>query len=218
MTVSAPKPISSHRATRIKTRSFGFDGAAGGRRLNGAGEIPLPLPAQIAANKPLGRRARYLASNNGHAAAGVEAWVSALVGSGFKAQSQHPNRETRRALNAAFTRWCRCCDADGLTNLDGLLSMIARRMVVDGEIFIVFIRSSDFGGSSEGAAARPTTESFSPAPEGIDRVKGSKVAHYSGMDEKWRITGRKTLSVPVCCGESARRPTSIFPPRPSTSW
>lgn len=124
-------------------RSYGFDGAAGGRRLNGAGEIPLPLPAQIAANKPLGRRARYLASNNGHAAAGVEAWVSALVGSGFKAQSQHPSRETRRALNAAFTRWCRCCDADGLTNLDGLLALIARRIVVDGEIFIVFTHRED---------------------------------------------------------------------------
>ncbi|RIK96394.1 MAG: hypothetical protein DCC74_10485 [Proteobacteria bacterium] len=42
-----------------------------------------------AARGPLARRARYLAANNALAASGVEAWVSALVGTGIKPQSSH---------------------------------------------------------------------------------------------------------------------------------
>ena len=44
---------------------------------------------------------------------GVAAWVTALIGAGITPASQHPNRETRRAIAAMFRRWATRADADG---------------------------------------------------------------------------------------------------------
>ena len=128
----------ARKALGFKARSMGFDGAAGGRRLRNAGTIASPISSQVAAYQTLARRARYLESNNGFAKAGVEAWTSALVGSGIKPQSAHPDPETRKLFNAAFDRWTREADYDGLADFYGLQSIIARRLVVDGEGFGVF--------------------------------------------------------------------------------
>lgn len=108
-----------------------------GRRPSSA-TIASPISSQVAAYQTLARRARYLESNNGFAKAGVEAWTSALVGSGIKPQSAHPDPATRKLLNAAFDRWTREADYDGLADFYGLQSIIARRLVVDGEGLGVF--------------------------------------------------------------------------------
>ncbi len=89
----------SRYESRIATRALGFDGAAGGRRMRHAGEIPLPLSQQLSARQPLAWRARYLAANSGLAAAGVAAWESALIGSGIKPQSSHPDPAVRNCPN-----------------------------------------------------------------------------------------------------------------------
>ena len=68
------------RGDRVQAGAIDYDGAGGGRRLRQAGEMVLPLAAQIAGRMPLARRARYLVGSNGFAAAGVSAWESALVG------------------------------------------------------------------------------------------------------------------------------------------
>ena len=125
---------------RASTRAIDYDGAGGGRRLRHAGEMPLPLAAQIA-RMPLARRARYLVESNGFAAAGVAAWESALVGSGIKPQSAHPVPEVRAKINAAFNEWTRRADADGLLDFYGLQSVVARRLVTDGEVFSVFMHA-----------------------------------------------------------------------------
>ena len=122
----------------IKTRSIGFDGAAGGRRMRNAGSLDLPLSSQVAARQTLARRARYLAANNGYAAAGTSAWESALVGTGIKPQSAHSDPAIRKIINARFDAWCAEADADGIADFYGMQAMIARRMVVDGEIFAAF--------------------------------------------------------------------------------
>lgn len=132
----------SRQAARFETRTMGFDGAAGGRRLRNAGHIDLPLASQIAARQTLARRARHLESNSGYAAAGVNAWASALVGSGIKPQSAHPDPAMRKIMNAAFDRWTREADADGLADFYGLQDIVARRLVVDGEAFAVFAHDS----------------------------------------------------------------------------
>lgn len=129
----------SRPAARVATRALGYDGAAGGRRGRAMGDMPLAISAQLAARQPLARRARYLAANNGHASAGTEAWVSALVGTGVKPQSAHPEPEIRKALDAAFCRWTDEADADGLTDFYGMQALIARRLVVDGECFTAFV-------------------------------------------------------------------------------
>jgi lambda family phage portal protein len=129
---------------RMATRALGYDGAAGGRRGRGMGDIPLAIPAQLAARQPLARRARYLVANNGHAAAGANVWESALIGCGIKPQSAHPDEATRRAINAAWSRWTEHADRDGLTDFYGLQSIVARRLVVDGEAFAVFVHGGAF--------------------------------------------------------------------------
>ena len=128
---------------RVSTRALGYDGAGGGRRLRHAGEMPLPLAAQIASRMPLARRARYLVGSNGYAAAGVSAWESALVGSGIKPQSAHPVPEVRTRINATFNAWTRNADADGLLDFYGLQALAARRLATDGEVFSVFTHADD---------------------------------------------------------------------------
>ncbi len=128
---------------RIATRAFGYDGAAGGRRLKHAGEIPLPLSQQLAARQPLAWRGRYLAANNGFAAAGVTAWESALIGTGIKPQSGHPDPMVRKRINAAFAAWTDRADADGLLDFYGMQTIVARRLVTDGEHFGMFVHGND---------------------------------------------------------------------------
>jgi lambda family phage portal protein len=118
-----------------------YDGAAVGRRWRGQPEMATTLSAMHAARGPLARRARYLASNNALAASGVEAWCSALVGTGIKPQSGHADPEVRAALNLAFESWTDEADADLLTDFYGLQALMVRRMVIDGESFALFLNS-----------------------------------------------------------------------------
>lgn len=133
--------------THLK-KMFGFsvrsyDGAAGGRRWRGHSETPVTVAAMNAARGPLARRARYLVANNPLAASAVEAWVSALVGTGIKGQSAHRDPDTRAALNLAFEAWTDHADADGLTDFYGLQALMVQRMVVDGEAFAVLVNDAD---------------------------------------------------------------------------
>lgn len=132
----------TRQMARALTRSMGYDGAAGGRRLRNQGTLDLPLASQVAARQTLARRARYLEANNGYAAAGVNSWVSALIGCGIKPQSAHPDPATRKATNAAFDRFAREADFDGLSDFFGLQGLIARCMVVAGEAFIALVHDS----------------------------------------------------------------------------
>jgi capsid protein len=97
--------------------------------------MPVTLAAMHAARGPLAKRARYLAANNALSASGVEAWVSALVGSGIKPQSGHADPAIRGRLNISFETWTDDADADALTDFYGLQALMVRRMVVDGESF-----------------------------------------------------------------------------------
>jgi lambda family phage portal protein len=81
-------------------------------------------------------RARHVVANNGYAANGVAAWESALVGAGILAASAHPDEAARTEIDAALDAWSRECDADGLTDLAGIQSQVARALVVDGEAFV----------------------------------------------------------------------------------
>ena len=121
-----------------------YDGGAGGRRWKGAGEMANQTAAALAARGTLARRARYLTANNALAAAGVEAWVSALVGCGVKAQSAHPDPNVRALINGNFEAWTDRADLDGLTDFYGLQGVVARRMVIDGEALALM--SVDQGG------------------------------------------------------------------------
>lgn len=124
---------------RTVARLFGirtYDGGAGGRRWRGAGEQPSTTSAILAARATIKNRARYQVGNNALARAGVDAWQSALVGSGIKCQSSHPDPNVRAHINAALEAWTDFADADGVQDFYAMQGMVAGRMVVDGECLI----------------------------------------------------------------------------------
>ncbi|GAA4178304.1 phage portal protein [Shinella granuli] len=123
------------------TRSF--DGASTGRRGTAFGRMPSQPKAQLASRFELAARARYIASNNAVAAAAVDAWVSALVGSGVKPQSKHKSVRIRGRLNLGFEAWTDRADADQLSDLYGLQVVMAKRTVIDGEAFCLFLNEGN---------------------------------------------------------------------------
>lgn len=105
---------------RRGTAKRSYDSASAGRRWRGVFDMPNQQAAMTAARGPTARRARYLIGNNAHAAAGAEAWVSGLVGTGIKPQSMHPVPDTRRLINEGFEAWTDRADADDLHDFYGL--------------------------------------------------------------------------------------------------
>lgn len=100
-------------------------------------------PETLAGSAIIARRARYAAENNAWLASGVAALATALVGAGIVPTPQHSERETRRALQAAFNRWAVVCDLDGRTDFYGLIAGLARSMVVSGEGFLQFVLTDE---------------------------------------------------------------------------
>ncbi|MFG1266906.1 phage portal protein [Xanthobacter sp. DSM 14520] len=133
--------LRSFFAPRGQARSY--DGAAGGRRWRAAGEMPAPLSAQLSARGPLARRARYLCANNAMAAAGADAWVSALAGTGIRPTSTNPVPDFRAAAASSFEAWTDVADLDGLGDFYALQALVARRLVIDGEAFVVLSHALD---------------------------------------------------------------------------
>ncbi len=122
-----------------KLKSRTYDGGGSGRRWRGAADTPNQRSAMLAARGPIGWRARYLVGNNALAASGAATWVDSIIGTGIRPMSAHPNRETRRRINAAFERWTDGADADDLGDFYALQALAVRRAVVDGECFAVMV-------------------------------------------------------------------------------
>lgn len=116
--------------------------AGGGRRGSSLKTMHHPLQSIAAARGTLAARARYLAANNPLAASGVEAWVSALVGTGIKGQAKATG-PLRNTLNLAFENWTDDADADAITDFYGMQALITRRVVIDGEALAVFVQEGD---------------------------------------------------------------------------
>lgn len=111
-----------------------FEGAAGGRRWDGAGEMSGPNIRGLAARGPLMRRARYQAANHPLAAQGVEVLTAALVGVGFTPQAQHPDAAIRRELGLAWHDFAQ--DVGQGASLLAVLEQAVRGVVRDGEAFV----------------------------------------------------------------------------------
>lgn len=111
----------------------GFD-SAGSRRGNPT--LNSWAAETTSATYSTSRKARYLYANNPWCYNGVQTWVTALIGPGATPTPQHPNRETRRMVQAVFARWGIVADYDGITDFAGLCAAAALSMVVSGEAFI----------------------------------------------------------------------------------
>lgn len=132
------EPSSSRVPFRDQWRRF--DATSGVR---GNGVFGSYGPETLAGSYSIARKARYLAENNPWATNGVATWITALVGAGIVPTPQHPSRETRRRIQAAFNRWGIICDLDGLTDFHGLIAAAARSMIVSGEAFIQLVTNDE---------------------------------------------------------------------------
>lgn len=117
-----------------------FDGASHGRPWQGVpSTFGRPQDAVALASTTIRERARYFYGSNPHARAGVEAWVTGLVGPGIRATPKHPDADTRAAISGAIDDWSDLADLDGLTDWYGLQANIARAVVVDGEALVMLV-------------------------------------------------------------------------------
>lgn len=80
----------------------------------------------------LRERARDLVRNSAIAAAAVDRWVSALVGTGMLARTRPRNPDIERV----WGQWAAQCDASGVTDWGGVQSLVARAVVESGECFV----------------------------------------------------------------------------------
>lgn len=123
------------RAKPAASRTRRFD-AAGGRWSQGASHLGNVGAETLAAGPVIRPRARHAFANNPHAAAGVEAMTTGLVGAGITPASRHPDPAARETIGEFFMRWTEQADADGITDWFGLQAQIAQALVVDGEAFV----------------------------------------------------------------------------------
>jgi len=121
-----------------------FDAATGGRRGAGFRSFGPTGPETLAAAAPVRSRARHAVANNGYCANGVAAIVSEAVGAGIEATSAHPDADQRTALDSTFNTFADIADAEGRTDLRGLVAQMVRACVIDGEAFAV-IEEDDSG-------------------------------------------------------------------------
>ncbi|RMF33643.1 MAG: phage portal protein, partial [Alphaproteobacteria bacterium] len=116
------------RLTRIfrPKRRRSLEAAGGGRRWDGFQPLTAPSQSILAARGPVLQRVRAAYVNHPVAHRVVEHLAASLVGgSSWQAQSQHPDPDTRRALNSEFEDL-----------VAGLMLPLARGLARDGEALV----------------------------------------------------------------------------------
>lgn len=87
-------------------------------------------------------RSRYLTRNNAYAAGAVECFASNLVGNGITPawgmRMTSGDEALREQIREVWDAWTNECDAEGVTNFDGLQRRVARELFIAGECFIRF--------------------------------------------------------------------------------
>ncbi|SHK13665.1 phage portal protein, lambda family [Roseomonas rosea] len=115
--------------------------AAGGRR--GGATIHHAPSAMLAGAQATMWKARHAYFNNGYIRRALDAIVTACCGAGPMTTPQHPDATVRAALSAHFGPWGLRCDADGGTDLAGLIAAILRDALRDGDVFVHLIPVQD---------------------------------------------------------------------------
>ncbi|MDZ4056710.1 MAG: phage portal protein [Polynucleobacter sp.] len=110
-----------------------YEGAKKGRRTAGWHVTGASANSEINPALPtLRNRSRDLKRNNPYARRGIHVLVRSMVGSGVKPKFED------KAHGQIFKEWSKQCDADGLNDLDGLISLAEEARRTDGEVLIRF--------------------------------------------------------------------------------
>jgi len=116
--------------------SLGYEGARQGRRTEGWQAVG--TSADAAAQPVVGtlrNRARDLVRNNPYAARAVDVKTSHTIGTGITAEVRN------RGLARMWEDFVGKCDADGHTDLNGLLALMERCRFESGECLVRFVRT-----------------------------------------------------------------------------
>lgn len=184
------------RTARQPDHRRSFDAASGGRRGSSFRAFGSNASETLAAAAPLRSRARYAFSNNGYISNGVAAIVAEAVGAGIEPISAHPTAGLREPLNQTWLAFGELADAEGRTDLRGLLALMGQACVVDGEAFAV-IEEDDSGVTLRLIPAEMVDESITR-----DLGNGRYIAAGIEFDAK----GRR-----VAYHVQPHRPTDLFP-------
>lgn len=124
--------------TRIfdKVTKRNLDAASVGRRLEKAGRINNLNSDIFHGAQTVRARAQYLARNNPHVAAGINALVGASVGTGLQPVPRHPDPAVRDLLSAAWRRWTDAADIAGRLDFEALQAIVARGVLEQGEAVV----------------------------------------------------------------------------------
>jgi len=173
-----------------------FDAATGGRRGSSFRAFGSTGPETLAAAAPSRSRARHAHANNGYISNGVAAIVAEAVGAGIEPASAHPDTDLREPLNQAFLSFAETADAEGRTDLRGLLAQMVQACVVDGESFAVIEEDRD------GITLRLVPAEMVDESKTADLPGGGYIAAGIEFDAR----GRR-----VAYHIQPHRPTELFP-------
>lgn len=113
-----------------------FD-AQSGRRFGARANYASHGPETLAAGPTIRARARHAYANNGYIRNGVNAIVAEAVGAGIEATSAHPDLTIRAEIDSVFLDAIMRIDAEGRTDLRGLMAAAVQAEIVDGEAFFL---------------------------------------------------------------------------------
>lgn len=145
--------------------------AGGGRRFGNTANFSNYRSETFVASHQIRPRARNLAVNNPWAANGIDNLVTALVGTGITPVAKTPDKEARRAANAAFRKWAKQCDAEGLTDFYGIQARAALGLVIDGEAFI-YLKETSQGLKLQLIPAEQVGNQFASTAESVGTLAG----------------------------------------------
>lgn len=130
-------PTSALRRASARLALRAYDGAAVGLRTEGW--ITPSTSADTEIGMGLGRlrdRSRDLERNNPHARKAVNVWANNLVGSGIIPRAKSGNESLDKAANELWATWSMEADAEGNSDVYGLMDVMVRGMVRDGESLV----------------------------------------------------------------------------------
>lgn len=183
---TAPQPV--HRRS--------FEAATGGRRSSSFLASGSVGAETLAAATPLRNRARHAFHNNGYVANAVRALAAESVGAGIEPASAHPDTDLREPINQAWLTFCDQADAEGMTDLRGVLAAMVQACIVDGESFVLIEDTAD------GIKLRQLPAEMVDESKTADLPEGGYIAAGVEFDAQ----GRR-----VAYHIQPHRPTELFP-------
>lgn len=108
-----------------------YEGASSTYRMGNKGKVGGGANTNITKNLyTLRSRSRYVIANHALGETAVTSYVANVVGKGFTAKFKNKD------LQALWDPWTEECDADGLSNLNGITELLCRSEFGDGEVML----------------------------------------------------------------------------------